>query len=247
MKPALPVWKPAFLPVPQLLVLLLLASFGWSGCELEDPEPGIETEDIISLALEQEEVLADGVSRTRLVGTLGPQSDANQNITFRTEFGQLTGAAANAPTQVTVAASGKTAETFLQPGTQVIEEVFVQAEVGGFIDTKSIRFARAFAEEMRITPSKTRISNDRIDFLEITVDLFRAVGTPSDGAQVFFTTTSLDSAEITAPPFVFLDTSTGTVRVSSANGFPGKSTLQVRTNNALGGEIIQEIEVEVFE
>ena len=215
-----------------LLILALLTFFG--ACKLENPELGISTDEVITLTAEgdAQQLLADGFSRLKLTARLGPKADANEEITFFTEFGSFAEAGSNT---YTVLASSKTATATLIAGTTVIEDGLLTASVGGFTQEYPIDFVRALPQDAIFTAGKLTLSADGVDFTNLVFELFRNEGQPSDGAKVTFTAETLQgNTGVLLAPFVYADGARAEAELRSANTEPGLVRITASTEGEDG-------------
>lgn len=233
----------------KLLFPLFLLITAWS-CELENPEIGVDTRQIIQLSLVngESEILANGQDRLTLEATLGPLADANLDVTFSTEKGRFAEADPSNGDIYQVTASNKTATATLISDTEVANEVVVTVKVSNFVADTIISFTRAYPKFMTLTADKNTITADRIDFAQITFQLSRdsGEGLPSTDARIDLEIVPLDTATASIVPFVFTTGQTATATIKSANGKPGKIQLIARTESS-DGTTIETIEVFDFE
>jgi hypothetical protein len=219
------------------LIIALPVLFFLTGCELQNPEVGVNVDDIITLRTADESatsMLADGRSRITFIAELGPLADANQSITFQTEAGTFAEAAGSDENTFSINASGKEATATLISNTTIAEEVLITASVGDFIASKTIEFTRALPDDMTLTASALNIEANGSDLATLTVELFRNEGTPSDNARIDIQSSPLDTAEVEVLPFVFTDGTTATFEVKSKNREPGEVTISVTTEGTNG-------------
>ncbi len=215
-----------------LLALLILAFAG--ACKLENPELGISADEVITLSAEgdAQELLADGFSRLKLTAQLGPKANANEEITFFTEFGSFAEAGSNT---YTVTASSKTATATLVAGTTVIEDGLLTASVGGFTAEYPIDFVRALPQDVIFSAGKLTLAADGTDFTNLLVELFREEGRVSDGARVDFSVEVLEGeTQVLLVPFVYAGGTSVEVELRSANTEPGLLRITASTQGENG-------------
>ncbi len=215
--------------------LLLAVALFWGSCQLENPELGVLTEEVITLAAENDltDLPADGFSRLSLTAQLGPKADANEVITFFTEFGGFAEAGGEHVYEVT--ASSKTATATLVAGTTVVEGALLTATVGGFTAGYPLNFTRALPEDVIFTADKLTLSADGVDFTNLYVNLYRQQGQPSDGIKVSFSVEILSgSPEVLLVPFSFAENAVATVELRSANTEPGVVRITASTEGENG-------------
>ncbi len=225
------------------LILILLCLSFLIGCELENPEDGVFTGDIITLSVNSNELLANGEDRITITANLGPQADANQTIRFETEDGRFAGAGSETPTFYEINASSKEAIVTLVGSNLAQEEVIVSAEVAGFITREIITFERAFPDRMILRADRPVVIADRTDFANLTVDLFRDIGVPSTETRVDFEVVQLDTAAAELVPFAFSNNAIATAMLKSATTDPGNVLVIAKTEDGNGGEIRDTVEI----
>jgi hypothetical protein len=225
-----------------ILLFGLLSLF--YACELQNPETGVFTEEIITLTLADDEILADDLSRLDITAQLGLQADANQEIILQTEEGRFAGSTEDEGKTYRITPSSKTANATLISSNLSREEVILSAEVGGFIAQQKVDFIRAYPELMILQADKSVIDADRIDLANITVELFRTEGVPSTNAQIDFEVVELDSAQADIVEFTFSNNNLATATIRSGNGNPGKINLIARTKKEDGEDLEKMIELE---
>lgn len=211
--------------------------FATSGCKLEDPSEGINIDDVITLEVQKETLLADGVDNMVVKAKLGPQSDDNKEITFSTTNGNFKGSDGDKPMEFAITSSNKEAETIIITGTDVDENVIIYASVGDFTNSYSIQFERAYPEQMTIKANKLSIKTDGNDESTISIDLYREIGTPSDNTLINLKAIELDSAQVSILPFIYSTENAASVGVKSKNGYPGQVEIVATTDDGLGDVI----------
>ncbi|MCB0706975.1 MAG: hypothetical protein KDC34_16785 [Saprospiraceae bacterium] len=224
-------------------ILLFGLAASINACDLQDPAVGVDVSQIISLEAEKLTLLADGLDRATLTATLGTLADANQEITFFTEDGKFAEADSGDPKMVTLVASGKSAEATLISSTTVAEEVIVNARVTNFVAPLKVTYERAYPQDLTVVADKQTVGTDRIDFAEVTIQLFRNSGSPSNNARIDFEVMMQDTATAEVLPFAYTVGSTAIVHVKSGNGKPGNVTLKCITESENGANIERELEV----
>lgn len=222
------------------------------GCGLDDPQVGISATDVINLSVRQPTLLADGQSKVVLTATLGPESDANRSVTFFSEQGTFQGKSAAPLNEITLVASGKTAEVILISDTQVNEDVSLSAKVtaengDNFLSLGNIAFTRAFPDRILFKADRTTINADRSEAAVLTVDLFRdgGNGTPSDEALVEFSVAPVDTSTATGDivDFVFTDGTTATTTLRSLTDSTGVVRVTATTEGN-GGPLSKTLDIE---
>lgn len=201
-------------------------------------------EDIITLSTADGVIAvpADGVSRLDFTAQLGPLADGNSLISFTTEQGSFAQATGTNPTAFQVKATGKTALATLITSTVESPGVLVSAKVGDFLVSREVSFTRAYPTDMTVNADKFTIDADGSDAAEITVNLVRELGLPSDGAKIFFEVVELDSAEAIVPDFVFTTGTQAQADLVNTNNTPGKVRLVVTTRQESGPDLVRELE-----
>ncbi|MEO1711893.1 MAG: hypothetical protein AAFU60_00965 [Bacteroidota bacterium] len=226
-----------------ILIWVLLASIATVACELENPEIGVNVEEIITFSIEEgvSSLQANGQDRVTLTANLGKLADANQLIVFTTELGRFAEASPSSPQEYQVIASGKEATATLIAGTEAAEEVNLTATVGDFVVTGTIPFLREFPQDMTIVADKENIDADRIDFANIDVELFRNAGEglPTDAARINIEAIPQDTALASVVPFVFSSGTTASFTIKSQNGKPGVVLLRLSTEAEAGNDPIE--------
>ncbi|MBR9922871.1 MAG: hypothetical protein GYB31_18745 [Bacteroidetes bacterium] len=226
---------------PYITLFVLFAFL--TACELEDPAIGVDVSQIISLESEKTVLLADGLDRTTLTANLGTLADANQDITFSVEDGKFAEAPNNNPKLVTKTASGKVAEATVISSTTVAEEVIVSASVENFVAPVILTYERAYPQDLTVVADKQTVSTDRIDFAEVTVQLYRDMGFPSDNARIDLEVVMQDTASAEVLPFTYTVGNLATIQIKSGNGKPGNVTLKCSTAGENGATLVRDLEI----
>ena len=225
------------------LIWILLASISMVACELENPEVGVNVDEIITFSIEEgvTSLQANGQDRLTLTANLGKLADANQLIVFTTELGRFAEASPSNPQVYQVVASGKTATATLITGTEAADEVNLTAAVGDFVAASTIPFLREFPQDMTIVADKENIDADRIDFANIDVELFRDAGEgiPTDAARIEIEAIPQDTALASVVPFIFTNGTTASFTIKSQNGKPGVVLLRLTTEAEAGNDPIE--------
>ncbi len=225
------------------LIWILLASISMVACELENPEVGVNVDEIITLSIEEgvTSLQANGQDRLTLTANLGKLADANQLIVFTTELGRFAEASPTDPQVYQVIASGKEATATLITGTEAADEVNLTAAVGDFVASSTIPFLREFPQDMTIVADKENIDADRIDFANIDVELFRDAGEgiPTDAARIEIEAIPQDTALASVVPFVFTSGTAASFTIKSQNGKPGVVLLRLTTEAEAGNDPIE--------
>ena len=201
---------------PVIILFLIFGLFSCDFIELEDPDVGVSTSDVISIFAEDTEILADGHSRTLVRATLGHASQPNKTITFRTDQGTFAGTSGKNSTEIL--SSGKEAEVYLISSRNTNSTVTISAEVGGFTVSKTISFTRSYPTDMQMSASKRKLKADKNDNTSIEIELFKNVeGNPSFNTRVSLVQNSLDSGQamLDLPEFVIVDDLKYTLTASS--------------------------------
>ncbi len=207
--------------------LLLFGLLATTACELEDPNIGTVTEEVIELTVSDTELLADGKSRLTLTAELKEQADPNLDITFNTEAGFFPEAGQGVQI-FTVTASGRTATAVLQSDNVNTDFINVTASVANFRDSKSIEFLRALPDDITVSADRQTVIANRVDFAQITTRLFRDNGQPTVGSRVEYEIIEQDAARATVVPFDFVNEELeSVVNVKSENGVPGVVQIRV--------------------
>ncbi len=238
----------------QRFVIILLGIFlTLQSCELEDPTEGINSDDVIQLTAPASELLADGQDRLILTAELGPLAAGDESVSFQTSNGRFLLATEDDGQSVTTAASNKSAQATLVGSNLADDDVVVQATIEAengelFQATLPLVFQRAYPDNMILTAEKSVIQSDRIDFANISIQLFRDSGTPSDKTIVHFEVIQLDSAQAEIVPFAFSGPdATLTTPIKSSNGLPGVIQLKATAETQDGSTLERVIELAIEE
>ncbi|MCB0835517.1 MAG: hypothetical protein KDD63_15280 [Bacteroidetes bacterium] len=233
--------------------LLTGTSLWLAGCQLEDPTVGIETREVIELVPDATNLLADGQSRMVVRAILGPETDANAEITFRTEQGIFAGAEgfpnSNNGQEFTRTASGKEATAVLvadrtaNPSvTLSVSVTSSEASPATYSDFEFLTFERAYPEEMLITTDNAFLSVEQGSSLDVKVLLLRAEGNVSNKTRINFSVSPVDTsqAEVEIVPFDFAsgDSLLTSLRNRSTN--PGKIMLEANVKDENGAIVLSE-------
>lgn len=219
-----------------LLIFSLLFAVS---CGLEDPNIGTTTQEVIAVSASADELLADGTSRLTLTAELLEKADPNLDITFTTEAGFFPGNGAGAQ-QITVTASGRTAEVMLQSDNQTVSPVIVSAAVSNHRATAAVEFIRALPDDVVSSADRQTVTADRVDFARLTTKLFRDIGMPTVGTRVNYEIIEQDTASASIVPFDFTDENhESIVEVKSENGKPGVVLVRITVAGTEEEEIIE--------
>ena len=231
----------------------LLFTLGIFSCDLEDPDLGISADQVITLAVPNTSLLADGESFVVVTAELGPESDPNMQITFSTSNGSfLEGTDGE---DYAVAASGKTATATLVTSDLIDDNVVIGAAVTSPTDatlifraTETLTFIPALPDDMILTSSQSSISKSGLDDATLTVELFRTTGSTSQETRVDFEVVELDTATISLAPFAFSnDNGKVTNVVKSANLKPGAVAIIAKALNQNGEMVRDTFELNIIE
>lgn len=217
------------------ILWLLIAMSLWGGCELQDPQEGLTTSDVITLSVSDTSLLADGVSLTVLTATLGPEASANQSITFDAGLGTFEQVGTPA-TSITRLATGRSAEAVLITGTQVSDRVLISASITGisgnqsvtYTAEKRVTFARAYPDEIQLRLDNGRISASVGSSTTLTATLLRRSGFVSRDTEVAFEVQPAagDSVQVSIPEVAVADTDEASVSVSVLDTLAGQVILR---------------------
>ncbi|MEO1448844.1 MAG: hypothetical protein AAFV07_04910 [Bacteroidota bacterium] len=226
----------------RIQLLLWVCMLAGAGCSLQDGT--LDPDTVLTLNAGPETVLADGQKRITLTATLGELADPNLSVIFRTDGGRFAGTARQAAQEITVPASQGQATVELISNTAVLDKVVVSAEIQGLTDQSisfkafdSVRFARAFPEEMLLEADRLSVPADQFQAASLTVSLFRTDGGQvSDGSLIRFSATPVDTSEAVAllPDFIFADQTTATISVKSQTFSAGQVFIKAETETEDG-------------
>ena len=224
--------------IPLLCALLLFSLITTIGCELEDPNIGTVTDEIIELTISENTLFADGKSRLTLTAELKEQAAPNLDITFNTEAGFFPEAGQGVQI-FTVTASGRTATAILQSDNQNTDFVNVTASVANFRASETVEFIRALPDDITVSADRQTVVANRVDFAQITTRLFRNNGQPTVGTRVDYEIIEQDTARATVVPFDFVNEELeSVVNVKSENGVPGVVQVKVSVPGTEEEELI---------
>lgn len=224
-----------------LYILLIISILTFTNCELEDPNIGILTEEIIAIRSSQPEVLADGISRVTITAELLEKSDPDREITFTTEAGSFPLEGENIQIS-TIRASGRTAEVVLQSDNENVGLVTVSAAVETYKVTDNIDFVPALPDDIVTEISKNIITANQVDFAQLTTKLFRDTGNPTVGTRINYEVIPLDTATATIVPFSLADMNLESiVNIKSGNGKPGVVQVVISTEGDAEDKTIEVI------
>jgi hypothetical protein len=233
-----------------MTAILLLLCFT-QGCNMESPVEGITIADIITLDASADSIFADGLDRVVLTATLQAESDANRDVTFKTDYGLFASLSTGDPSSggqvYTITASGKTAQATLVSSLDVIDNVTVTASVGNFTAVEFIAFDRALPEELFIDSDKLVIRADKSEAATITATLLRDTGTVSKDTRVAFSVSPKggSSAEGNITPLGLSDTEgTAAATLRSATTAAGFVTVTATVDGAGGGLLSRSMDIE---
>jgi hypothetical protein len=228
---------------------IVIIFFGLLSCDLENPDIGIPVDDVITLEVTQNSILADGKSSMVLTAVLGEASDPNLQVTFITSRGTFLESAGE--NSYSTAASGKKATATLISADIVDEEVVVVASVAALEDaslvfktSKTVSFTTAFPDDLLFSSSQTAISKSGLDNAVLTATLFKNIGVPSQDIKVNFKAIPLDTAIVSFAPFAFTgDDAMAITTVKSANLKPGKVAIVAETITQDGSMLSDTLEI----
>jgi hypothetical protein len=213
------------------LLLLLLGL----GCQLEDPQAGLEPEQLITLELSDSVLVADGQSVLTLTAQLGPDASANQLITFATEAGRFESPQAGAQS-LSLRASGRSVSAVLVSGTEVDPRVIVTASVTANQDNETftyeaqrlVSFVRAYPDEMQLSLSEAQLPALPGESTTLFVQMLRDRGEISGGTRVFFQAQPAPDqvVDVEVEPFAFADTDQTSVTVTNRDTLVGTALLR---------------------
>jgi hypothetical protein len=231
----------------------LITAIWISGCQLEDPTVGLETQEIIDLVPDAQNLLADGQSQMIIRANLGPEVDANAQVTFRTEQGLFAGAAgfpnSNNGQEFTRTASGKEATAVLVADLTENPNVSVSASITSdgsdgitYSDFEFLNFERAFPEEMLITTDNATLSADQGSSLDVKVLLLRNQGKVSNKTRINFSVSPVDTsqAQVEIVPFAFATGDSLITSLRNRSDVPGQINLEANVKDENGAVIISE-------
>ena len=222
-----------------LYILLIVSLLSFSNCELEDPTIGVTTDEIISLKSSVPELLADGEARIRLTAELLEKADPNLDITFQTEAGSFP-LAGEGVRIATLTASGRVAEITLQSDNANTGQVIVSATVGNYTKSLNIDFQSALPDDIVSEADRQTVTADRVDFAQITTNLYRDMGLPTIGTRVNYEVIELDSATASIVPFDFVNEDLQSiVNVKSDNGKSGVVQVVISAEGEAESEVIE--------
>ncbi len=236
------------LPLASLLLLGLI-----SACELRDPDQGIKTEEIISLQVSSDELVADGQDLILVQAELGSQAIPNLSVTFNTSQGQFETSSGGTATTIDRVASGRTATATLVAGTAAQNRVLVSATVTGtdpergtlsFQADTVITFLPAFPTLLELNLDDTEIEAVEGNSTSLTVNLLRNSGLVSEGMEVFFEAIPISdpAAIVEINSKAIADLQSVTAEVTVGDTIAGKVllrawVLETATDTAAKGEI----------
>ena len=233
------------------LYLLGLIVWAFSACELEDPAVGVDIAEVITLVAADAELLANGRARTELTATVANDLPPNTVVTFRTERGSLVGSTDPTGQSLRVTALGRKARAVLVSNLEVEETVEVSAGVNAkddptaeFQTRTNLAFVRAYPDDLQLEPDRTVIAADRLDFANLSVQLTRDLGQPSNETRVEFVVTPQDSALVQVREFALADANGRVnVAVKSQNGLPGVVRIRAVSRDQAGDPVSDEVEL----
>jgi len=222
-----------------LYIFVIVSMLSFSNCELEDPTIGVTTEEIIALRSSATEILANGEARLTLTAELLDKADPNLDISFQTEAGSFPLAGELAQTY-SLTASGRIAEITLQSDNENTGPVIVSATVGNYTQSLNLEFQAANPDDIVSSADRQTVTADRVDFAQITTDLYRDAGLVTIGTRVNYEIIELDTATASIVPFDFANGDLQSiVNVKSENGKPGVVQVVISTAGDAEDEIIE--------
>lgn len=232
---------PTSLNMKTIFPLLIALSLMGLSCQLENPQDGIRVDEVITIRLSSNTVLADGNSFVDVFATLESESQANLPITFRTEAGtfQETVGGVLSPNgqRITLIPSPREAKVTLKADNIVRSRVELAASVNSldpadeleYTATGQVQFVRAYPDQLFLSAAKDRLDAITDASTQLDVSLFRAGEgvTPSESTKVEFAVFALDSSLTAASVPIFAISQDGMAKADLTLNNLESGTLEV--------------------
>lgn len=229
------------LKLPYLIPLLTLGMFFQSCSKLDDPADSIPTDSIISVSAFYDDTTtvvtsidADSNSHLLLRAILGEKTNPNQSVIFSTSAGVLTlvGQPSSMGTStLTVPAAYREAIVVLHSGKTPHEEVLISASVGVYSNSMTVKFNKAYPEQINTGPDFISISPS--DTFSVSLDAFRNSGVVSNGIVYHVQNLAPDSIPLNLPSYGLLNNEEGTFKVINPLTKSGTVKLKISVPTAL--------------
>lgn len=181
------------------LVLGLVLGLGLAvagGCS-EDSRSPVSPDRVLALLASAEAIPADGASQATITAQISPDAaPANRTIAFSTTAGSFAGASPPGTSITAQADVDGRAVVALQSGTQPAT-ARVEASVGGFVRTLTVRFTAALPETIDVDPGTFALQAGFGNTTTVTATLRRSGGgIATQGTEVRFTATTPAGATV---------------------------------------------------
>ncbi|MCX6219883.1 MAG: hypothetical protein NTZ69_02705 [Bacteroidia bacterium] len=213
--------------------LFIIISLCCLGCtKLEDPTRGVNINDIFSITLDKEYVLANSQDFVNINVTLKELCDPNYDVSFEIDNGKFSGVAPDKNNdegkKMTIKASGKFVQARLISDNKVVDKVTIRVSLGLYKKDTTIIFIAANPDDLELIPDKHRIKADGIDkgIIKVNATRLAGKGKVSDDIKIYLNTESADTVKNHVPSYCSLLDETGEFSIYSINNKPGVVTIK---------------------
>ena len=226
-------------------MIITIAIYGCS--DLENPDIGIKTEQVLEVDTDKDAIIADSVSSLIITVLLKEASDPNKEIVFSTDHGRFIGAEDELKT-LNVKSSGRSAEARLISGLDVVDDVGLKVKIGDFTKTKIVAFQPAYPDETFIISEKLEIKADKSDDSTITLNMIRNSGKVSNNLPVRFSVEAIDTSKAIAEiiPLGLSDSGKARTTLRSSNSQPGLVKVKAEVTGNGGSTLSKEIIINII-
>jgi hypothetical protein len=207
-----------------------------SGCALQDPQAPINKP--YQFIPDNNNILADGVSKVGMRITMGDNIDATKPVSIQTDFGNIdtTTNFSTSPAlqKIVISSTNKQAQFILKAGTLLTDSVRFVIGIGSSRYRESIAVKPSLPEDMSVTFNKYAVS--KTDTVGVNIKLYRKIGKVSDNLKITLEAISKSdtSANLIILPFVVSKDETAKVIVKSKNMVAGDVKIRVSIEGVQG-------------
>lgn len=170
----------------RLRVSLPLGLVAAVGCPLDNPTEPLAPEDVVTVELARDSILADGSDRVSMAVTLGRFAEGEKTVTLLTTGGLLMTTGGSAAKSVSKSTAGRRLLATLISDVATVGVHAVSASVDGVESIDSVTFHRARPDFISLSVADRTTSEQGDLELSIEARLTRTGGDPTDGAIVRF-------------------------------------------------------------
>lgn len=209
-----------------------------AGCVLEDPTLPIDTDEVISLTVVDDDLVedntllnvpADSLSTRLILITLNKKTDADQVVTLQTTRGVLTKAGEKATlssgSNLVLTAGDRVLLAQLHVLDRIDSVVTVAGTVGNVTNVLQFNFAPSFPTDIDIQQSSINpVATEDVTF---TISLRTMYGKVSEGLNVLVKDVTLNGVTLNHPAFIPVKRESATLIVKNIGAKTGVVTLEI--------------------